>query len=289
MKQYSVTDLFHFSWKDLSTEQMAKLIMLKQKREYCLRDNDHQSAGHWSIMILRELRKNKSAVADLNVAQAVDCINNILSVKSTREPKYYLSEPWFFFPAVSNPLFPAPDDLMSNLCFHQLVYADSLFSKYLITDYHDRRAFPSQDPSELAEAYLLDLFAVLYTPAEIFDESKIEERAALLKKVLKEHDKLVIFHTYANIKQYITQQRCPVLFNYTEPDPEEPAQEQPEDVEPPYTGQMWQNLLYDLAETPAFPGLDKAKNAKVLTALDYLEKKAIDVKNFKANNQHEEV
>jgi hypothetical protein len=281
-QQHSIRDLFFFSWKELSVKEMANAIIAKQYLDQ-VKDREDHTWGHYAILLLRSLRKNKALVSKIDVAQAVDCVNNILEqVSDPGNPQYYISEPWYFFPPVTGEFFEAPAERMMNRSFNQLVYADALFTKYLVQEYADRRAHPSQDPSPMAEAYLDDLIAVLYTPADRFDERNIEQDAKLLR--LTDPQKIVILNTYANVKAYLVRHRCPNLFDQNDDEKETPVI-----TEPTYSGEMWQSLLFDLSETPAFPGLEKAKSANMYDALDYLEDRFIKARNFKPQMQNEKV
>lgn len=278
-----VTDLFKVSWKELTTDEMARVIITKQEVEMARRQGWDGAAGVYAIALLRSLRKDTALVDKLDVSQAVDCLNDILQMKSYPEnPKYYISEPWFFFPATTTEFFEAPSEMMSNRCFAQLVYADSLFTKYLVSDYYARQGHPPQDLSPAVEAYLDDMIAVLYTPKESFDEQYIESNAKMLK--LTEAQRMVIFHTYANIRRYIVKDRCPNFFNTVEED-EDSDQVNHVSNAPVYSGKIWQDILFDVAASPQFQGLNKTKSAYMFDVLDFLEKTVKESKTKKTNAQ----
>jgi hypothetical protein len=257
MKTYSISELFHMSWSALATEDMAIVIEFRDKMKKTKEQGLRTAHGYAAITMLRALRKNKSLVSKINVDQAVDCINDIS----------FFEQPWFFFPKIGND---RPADFLKDHLFIQLYYIDSLLSKFLMQHHYDCRAHPPQDISEVAKAYLDDVIGVIYTKPDEFDESKVVERGKAIGKVLKDFERVVIIATYANVKEFIINE-CPDIFPTSEAEPS--ANAAPVDTEP-----MWQALLFDLSETKAYPGMDKAKRAPMYEALSYLEKKHKDHK-----------
>jgi len=77
----------------------------------------------------------------------------------------------------------------------------------------------------------------------------------------------LIATSYANIRQKVMD-RYKYLFPY------DASAEDNKEAEITYTGEMWQNLHHDLAETPAFMGFDKSGNSRMWKVLDYLNRLA---------------
>jgi len=274
VKSYSISDLFITAWQDqskrptLTTEEMATVIGLRHSLDQAREENNLVNIGYYSIMMLRTLRKDKSAVAKMNEEQVVDCINDIS----------FFREPWYFFPPVAIGAFQAPDEYMHDRNFEQFVYADSTFTKYLKLEEDLKRAHPSQEGCFISVETMNDFVAILYTRPEEFNVPEISTRARLGAR-MKDYEKAVIFHTYANVREYILG-RCPSLF----PKPE--GKQEPAKKQVVYTGKMWRNLLFDFSETEAFKGYDRARTAYIYDAMDYLEKKmkdSIEQRNKKAH------
>jgi hypothetical protein len=265
---YKISDLFITSWSDklgqptLTTEQMAALVDYRYRLDDAITRQDAQAEGHWSIMILRLLRVNKSVVSRITVEQVVDCINDIT----------FIRDPWYFFPPVDNSMWSAPDEYMHDRTIEQLCYADSAFTKFQVLEHELRNAHPPQDGGPLSEFEIEELISVLYTKAEDFDSRYIADRAKLVR-TLPFTVKAVVLHTYANIRDYIVD-RYPNLFPKSEADASSSRA-------PIYSGPKWRDLLFDFAETEAFKGFDRARSTMIYTALDYLEKKTIDAAEFK--------
>jgi hypothetical protein len=259
-KPYSIAELFYTKWQHLTYSQMMTVIDLRYRLDQAKKEELWKSYGYFSIMILRELRKNKRLVAKINERQAVDCLNDLA----------FIREPWYFFPNVGGGLL-APDEYMHNLIFNQLVYADAAFTRYCVKQYRAKQTNTEAD----TEAEINELIGILYTPANLFDDKLIDYRASMACE-LKPYIKALILHTYANVREYISK-RCPALFNIKK-------NEEPTETPPMYTGKMWQTILFNLSETPTFPGLEKAEKASLYKALDYLEQKAIE--NEQPKKQH---
>jgi hypothetical protein len=251
-RTYKISDLFISSWSDkegqptLTTKQMAELLDFRYRLDDAKIRQDSKAEGYYTIMILRLLRIDKSAVSRISVEQVVDCINDLT----------FFRNPWYFFPSCSNAYFESPDEYMHDRTIEQLMYADSAYTKYLVLQWSVKQGAIISE-KEL-NAYLDELITVIYTAESQFDSA-------------------IILHTYANIREYIVK-RYPNLFPKTESTGKE---EQP----PVHTGPMWRDLIFDFSETEAFKGFDKARQARIYTALDYLEKKTKDAKELKLNKK----
>lgn len=270
MRSYHISDLFKTSWAEVSPKEMATVIDMKLKMQRASDEGLDQAAGHYAIMILRALRKNKSLVGKINVEQAVDCINDLK----------FIHEKWFTFPDIefNDSKFCVPPTHLKNHTLGQLYWMDSLFSKFLIQEYYDGRAHPPQTPSTLAEMFLDEMIAVVYTHPDHFDEKLIEERGKEIGKIINNDIRVCSLYAYANIKEFILAE-FPLTFPRPDDDgPEKPiANKPPADSEP-----MWQNILFDLSESPAYQGMDRTKKAPMYEALNYLEKKHKDLQRKKA-------
>lgn len=256
MKSYNIEDLFNLKWSELTTKEHAAIIYYADclKKIRSEESRNYQLEGHYSILILKTLRKNKSAVSKITVEQVVDCVNDI----------HFINEPWYHLPKIKNGL--QADDHLKHHTFGMLCRMDSLFSKWLMQQ-HNVHHLQNQ------------LLGIIYTTPDEYDERKIEEKGIAIAKIIKQNERFVATATYANIRKFIID-GCPTLF----PQPEENEESQEPhkkeasliDTEP-----MWEKLLFILAETQAYPGVGKAKAAPMYEALNYLEAKAIASENSK--------
>lgn len=263
MKSYHISDLFKTSWAELTVQQMAAVIDMRLKMIQARTNELHAAAGHYAIMILAQLRK-KAAVGKMTEEQVVDCINDLT----------FINDSWFTFPTIDpNPVrpqyFAPPDTHLKNHTLGQLYWIDSLFSKFFIQEYYDSRAHPPQTPSDIAQMFLDEMIAIIYTHPDAFDEKLISERGRQMGKMITHDHRTCILYTYANIKEFMLNE-FPLTFPQAEKqEAEEPSlPKEPVDSEP-----MWQNLLFDLSECPSYQGMDRTKKAPLYEALNYLEKK----------------
>ena len=72
IKQYTIAHLFKTSWAELSVKDHAELLQLRDKLVDARKQKLFRAYGYHAISILRLLRKNKNAVAKINIEQAVD-------------------------------------------------------------------------------------------------------------------------------------------------------------------------------------------------------------------------
>lgn len=278
-KTFKISDLFITDWLDadkkpaLTSKEMMQIIDYRDKMKQAIRNKAHGAAGFYGIMILKALSIDKKTVAKFNIDQTVDCVNDLA----------FLHKPWYFFPlpsfSANGKNYEPPADKMEDRSFEQLVHADAAFSKYCITDYQDRHAIPSMDPSIRAEAYIDDLISILYQTPETFSDKTIDAESKSIAYEVTSADKALILHTYANIREYIVEMHPDLFPRGEDPEPDE------EERFPVYTGKQWIDLMFDLAESPVFPSLEKASKAEIYKALYWLNKKAGEIKT---NRTHAE-
>lgn len=267
--EVKVADIFINQWDDLKADQAAVLLFWRDRLARAVDREKHEAAGFYKSMIVRFLLKDKKIFKKLSTAQVRDIADDLT----------FIHDPWYTFHVTwlktKRGVIYRPDYKMASFTFWQLIMADAHYSKFLILNHQN---------SKEQEHVLNKLIAVIYQPSPgQFTDTTIEDYSKLLPKGLSMDLKYLILHTYSNIRKYIVNERCPDLFN----PPPEPAGDKQTDPgteagnTPQYTGNMWQQMLFDLAETPAFSGLENAKNARMYDALDYLNKKAVEAKNKK--------
>jgi hypothetical protein len=262
MKTYQVHDLFFTAWDQLTQKQM--LTMLELSEALRTHQPDSTEYGLVLINILRTLRKNHKLVAKLEVEQAVDIFNDINFF--VRKADGSFQTPWYFFPVegftIHDFYFARPELNgtlpLFNRSFQQLVYADTAFSAFCVLN--------KQGNNKDAEDAVANLVAVLYTPRELFDVGDMHVRAKNVALKLNQQKQALVLHTYANFRSFITD-RYPNMFPLS-------SGEGRGEADPVFTGTMWMNLRYDLAQTEVFSGFKTASDAGIYDALDYLEREA---------------
>ena len=273
--QLQVADIFINDWSQLKADQAAILLLWRDKLVKALNDGRHEIAGLYKNILVRHLCKKKNLLNKLTSYQIRDIADDL----------NFIHNSWYSFHVTylktKLGTFYRPDHKLASFTFWQMVKADAEYSKFLIYNFEESKE----------QYHALDrLVAIIYqTKPGYFTDTNIEEHAAVLPKGLTFELKYLILHTYSNIRKYLVHERCPDLFDVPAP-VAGPAtgsndvankKQIPEQVreQPQYTGEMWQQMMFDLSETAAFSGLETAKNARLFDALDYLNKKARDNKN----------
>lgn len=276
MNTFQVSDILLNDWSQLKADQAAILLIWRDKLTAAIKANKNNVVGLYKSMIVQFLCKKKNIFKKLTNAQILDIADDLNFLHAT----------WYIFHITylktkHGTIF-RPQERLLSFTFWQLIMADIQYSKFLVLNYQE---------STKQEEVLNKLVAVIYQPKPgQFTDEDIDKYANALPKGLTFELKYLILHTYSNIRKYIVEERCPTLFNYSPCHPEEakrpkdlkdssPSVLNDERVAPQYTGDMWQQILFDASESPTFSGLQNAKNARMYDVLDYLEKKAKENKN----------
>lgn len=284
MKEKNISDIFHTSWDSLRSEKGGNQVIITMRYLQIVRATLDQKAytqfGYYVRILIKSLAKQK--VQRLDSEQLVDIYHDLK----------FLHEPWYFFstPVIklksNSPLsrgvaegrgvLHAPDERLSNITYSNFKFADAKFTKYLC----------HQEAGEDKEAQLElnKLMACLYCPGlgdeRIFHEKQIDDHAGILETRLRPWEKLLAAETYGYIRTYIVNRETflfPQGSNSPDGIPKKLKAKESEN-KPVYTGEMWQDLHYDLADTEAFKGYEPAGSANIYHALDYLNKKAREQK-----------
>lgn len=258
MQEFSVSDIFHNSWDSLRAEkggnQIIKIMRYLQVIQVAKRQKDYTRFGYYVRIIIRSIvrKQNENILAKLDPEQLVDIFNDLAFIRS----------PWYFFPqplikGSNGVMFKAPDEHLANMSYNQWKFADAKFTAFLV--------HKNEGTTEAAHQELGKLMACLYIPEGGFRESDIEKNAAVLSSRMKQWEQLLALETFGHIRTKIV---------LREKDLFPSSSKEKNSGEIVYTGEMWKNLHYDLADTEAFRGYDAAGQANIYHALDYLNKKA---------------
>lgn len=241
VRSLRISDLFHVGYETLSPEQFLQLTQLKAIRDA---EQSTENRAFVSFSMLRSICKNLKLFKLLTRSQIRDCFE-VLSFLEDPFPDFIIKT--FHHSGQS---YINPGAKLENATFYQIVESDAAFTRYMISE----------------NAGDLDKFCTqLYRPVDGADE----------KSSLPDLHKQVIFMNYAACRQHFTS-LCPNLFP-----PADNSEDPEEKKEPVFTGPMWLDLLYALADTPAFQGIEQAKNANFYEALLYLDKKAKENQEMK--------
>ncbi len=255
--EYHIDEMFITSWSQLKADEASILLAHKLKYDAAKKNGRHKESGQERYLIAKMLCKKPKLFKHLSAEQLWSIVEDLTFLN---EPFYDFHVTWI--KAKGKKLI-APDEKLSSFTFWQLCKADAAYSKFLVQTYSGEKGqFKTMD----------QFISILYQPErKKFSEDIIEITSENLPRGLTPDLKFLILHTYGHCRRYIMK-RCPNLFR---------ADSGSGPATPTYTGKMWQDLLFDLSETNAFRGLDKAKNAMVYDALDYLELRATQAVNKK--------
>jgi hypothetical protein len=249
-KVYRAEDLIIQGWEQLRENQVLRVV------PHVFNDNSNE------VALLQILFKNKKIFAKLNKHQVYDILSFTEWVTSS------------FFSANLIPKFKkggttyvGPEDHLGNVILIEFAKADTYYLRYIETK---------------EEIQLNKMIAALYRPAlplwkrlltndkrKPFNPDTIDEEAKAfenLKKELKQY--IILFFIGCKEMLYNTYE----LFRNDEDEEGEVKKATHEKTF------GWAGIIYDLAETPVFAGLEAAKKANLHTALIYLNKKAIENK-----------
>lgn len=259
MPKYDIKDLFYTSWDELTADQAAMVMFFANRMKILMKRKSRGKAniGEYRLRILRILCKKPKILKHLTAEQLFDISEDLSFIN---DPVYKFHIPWI---RTDYARLISPGEKLHTFTFYQLIKADAEYSKLLIlTSKLDQDQYHC----------LNRLIGIIYQPEHFrFDEDLIERSAGSFPVRLTYDLKYLILHTYASCRKYIVEERCPDLFDG--------GGDGGGEIQ--YTGSMWQDLLFDLSETPAFSGLETAKNARLYDALDYLQKKARENKKVK--------
>lgn len=238
-----VGDLFHTSYESLAPEQFLQLIQLKDIRD---KEERPEHRAFVSTSMLRVVCKNLKRFPDIRQDQLIDCFD-ILN---------FIDEPYTGFIVKSfrhaGKVYAAPARNLDDATFYQVVESDAEFTRYLVT----------QEEKDL-DKFCLKLYRPVDDPGSPAGE--LDSVAA--------H---TIFYNYAACRNHFTG-----IAENLFPPPDNDTDKKETDRNNIFTGPMWLDLLYSLADTPAFQGIDKAKTANFYEALLYLDKRAKDNREMK--------
>lgn len=254
-KTYKASDLFHTSWDTLSKKQLLQLLQLQTM---LMKEKDADKQAYIKTHMLWAINRNKKLYKQITSAQMVDLFAELdfLKEPTTRwfVPSFHHNGFKFYAPMQELKGFQLPGDKEGEFTFAKLMYADSYYTIFLLNS---------------QEEYFWKFASHLY----------MREPSKHGKKITMEDMQMIVINYAANRDAVFS--RFKHLFPKDQPSDPEISGELSEEVPVKPTGQMWQSLLYSLADTPAFSGIDNAKNAVALEALSYLDQKAKEAEEMK--------
>lgn len=192
-------------------------------------------------LVLKHLFRSRKIYLKTTPEQRVDLFTHEL---------HWLREQSTTFPirtySLAGMLFHAPDALMASITVERLMEADIALYRYLKSE---------------RSHYLHHFIAQLYLPA-----TPAPVDTALFAK-LPDHEVIAIIRAYLGCFDAL-RKRCKMIF----PDEDTPdPKSAPKPAKAKDPALSWQTLLFELANTPGFPGMQSAKSALAWEALPYMD------------------
>lgn len=246
--QVTAKDILYQAWEEIPLKKLR--IILQLLPVVIWQQHDDWMNTYSKNLILKLLFRDAKLYKRTSAAQRVDLYTYELD---------WLKKPSYHFPIQTLKLkdahFYAPNDGLTDLSVEQLAEADTRLSRYIISN----------------KAKYLDTFiACLYTrPGDVHSLECITEKSDLIAKA-QDFEKISIVRAYLGSRIFIMKQ-CPNLF----PDFEDPSTSSGTgsgSVTVKDLGPMWDELIYDLANTKGYTGVDTAKGANAVVALRYLDR-----------------
>ena len=217
--------------------------------------------GYLINRTLKSLTTNKKTLRKLTAIQRVACFYDLP----------ILNEPWLDFPIkrIRKVKFIPPQEKLLDFTFQRWKVTDAKFTKYLCLCHEKAH-------EERIDTELQKFLACIYThPVDGWDENLLQPYGQELFRLMPRWEQELTLETFAHIRNHIIS-RFPDLFP-------KPQEEEDTDHTPTYSGQLWQNMHYDIAETEAFTGVQDVANANMYVVLQYLQKIVIRNQNLKNN------
>jgi hypothetical protein len=251
--------LLHSSWSALSPRRRMRLMILLP-----FLDDPYAK-----LLALREVCKSKENYLTI---QRIPNSPEVIVDLFRHDLQWISQKPTdFTFKLIHSKgwTFSAPDARFSDFTMEELVEMEIRFNEYLRLQ---------------RESALDKLMDVIYTPQA--ESSKTDRLTAI--SALPYPYRLDAFRMFAVIHEKIH-----TSFKHLFPNTKvlsEKDKSKPIDFRKiPKTSDWWTSLLFSLAETPAFQGMETAKEANMWEALTYLDEKAFEAKKAqeaRQNNKH---
>ena len=243
------SDILFTSWEEIPLRKLNLILQLLPVIRWDV--YDHWGNTYLKNFLLKQLFRQRKVYLKTTPEQRVDLYTVELDWLKELSPKFPLREL-----KANGRIFTAPKDGLTDLSIEQLSEADTRLSRYLI--------------SERSE-YLHTFLACLYSDGSAFNEENIKTNAEHLAK-LEEWQKVSIIRSFVGSRDLLTK-ACPELFpvhRRDAEDAEEKGKKNKKAFKAEDTGPLWDALIYDLASTPGYPGVQTAKKANAWEALSYL-------------------
>lgn len=256
-------------------KKRAFYTRLVQYIRLCQTQGEHLQAGYQIRTLLYRLCQDKKLWKQVEKQEDFGeiAIEVFEDLKFLHEPHYqFLIK--FKGDQLIAPEYKSGKVPFGEVTFDQWKIIDGKFTKFL--------CLAHQKNAQEARVELGKFLSAIYSPklpsiggaggGLMWSEENLENSGYILR-TLQSWQIDLILETYGHIRNYVIQ-RYPHVF------PTPPLEGTGEESSPVYSGQMWQSMHYDVADTEAFKGYELAGKSRMHDVLGYLDKKLADQKKL---------
>jgi len=250
--QYRAAELLYSSWDEIPLRKLKLILQLLTLIRWDIK-NQWQNT-YLKNLVLKQLFRKVSIFKLTTPEQRVDLFTHEIE---------WIKEFPITFPIKTYQLggktFHAPADTLSDITMDQLIESDISLFRYLRSE---------------KSIYIGHFLAMIFTvKGEVLTDEILDQNSAILRKMPEAE-------IAAAIRSFIggynaLRKSCPELFP---PTPDPLKGDKNISNSPPQGGagggrvdpsKSWQSLLFELANTPGYPGMESAKKALAWEALPY--------------------
>lgn len=238
------SDILFTTWEEIPLRKLPIILQILPLIRWDI--HNHWGNTYLKNFLLKQLFRSRKVYLKTTPEQRVDLYTLELDWMRELSPKFH-------FPKliIEGHTFTAPKEGMTDLRLEVLAEADTRLSRYLI--------------SERSE-YLHAFVAAVYSAGQPWDPDTLTANAKILSKI-EDWKKVSIIRSFVGAREVLTKS-LPDLFPSSSV-PEE-NDKKTKKIRAQDTGPLWDALIYDLAGTAGFPGVETAKKANAWEALSYL-------------------
>jgi hypothetical protein len=250
------SDILYTSWEDIPLRKVKVILQVLPLIKW----DQHRSESNTYLknFLLKQLFRSKKIYLQTTAEQRVDLFTYDIT---------WVKEFGTTFPIkaynIGGTMYHAPETQLTDLSVERLMEADIALFRFIRSE---------------KTSYLDHFLAMLYT-SKGFDSAQPDRRVTLsvstenLSKQIPTHESIAIIRSFIGSFDLLRKQ-CRTLFPVIASD--EGAKQSPKtakDRSSPRSedpARAWQRLLFEIANTPGYPGMEAAKNALAWEALPYM-------------------
>lgn len=250
------SDILYTSWEDIPLRKVKVILQVLPLIKWDLHRSE--SNTYLKNFLLKQLFRSKKIYLKTTPEQRVDLFTYEIT---------WIKEFGTVFPIkaynIGGTIYHAPETQLTDITVERLMEADIALYRFIRSE---------------KTSYLDHFLSMLYT-TKGFDFAQPDSRVTLsgvegLSKQIPTHESIAIIRSFMGSFDLLRKQ-CPTLF----PAPPAPPESGEKGSSPQGEAgrgksqdpaRSWQRLLFELANTPGYPGMEAAKNALAWEALPYM-------------------